>query len=945
MENADTSVSGRTAPKAGTLAGLIVAVFVLILFTFSTLAPMAYADEGESTTSTTTARRTVRVGLPDTDTINPNGGENRIVGFETDYFQAVAEYAGWDVVYVDAPWADCLQMVKDGDIDVLADVSMTDERLQYYDYSSESMGTEMCCLYGRSDTTLNYDDYDSFNGITIGYEDGSTIIDSFQTYADQKGFSFNTRAYSSGAAMFEALDAGEVDAVVQTNFYDTPSGHVVLAKCSPAPVYLVTNKADPTLKIELDDAMAQLFGYNPSFNADLYNYHFATITSQASGYTAEEADYLASHPVVKVYYETSWEPYESDVNGEAVGITPSVIRAIGDDTGIDFEFVLYPSTGDIYSNINSDTNDAIMAVSYDYSWANDHDLLATQPYITASIMQVTKSSDTVPRTVALAEGGYVASRVQQEYPDLEAIDYPTFDACMDAVASGEADCTFIGDYQASYYRTLSAYANLSYQPVDNITQGISLGVTQESNPALFGIVSKSLQRLSSSTLQGIVNDSSVQNNQLTPSRLIHRYPVQTAFIVGALGILIGLIAVLIATSRSRKRKNLQLEAANNAKSEFLSRMSHDIRTPMNGIIGMTEIAHEQDNPSETTVCLDKIDMSSRFLLGLVNDILDMSKAESGKMELHPEPYRISDFEAYLDSVVRPLCEEKNQTLVIETNVVRDALPLIDILRYNQVIFNLLSNAVKYTPEGGTIKLTAHSELVDAGKMHIVTSVIDDGIGMSQNFQKILFEPFSQEARRDSAENRGSGLGLAIVKRIVDVMGGTIDVRSELGQGSTFTVTTDFDYVAGEQTAEQKADKTEDADYAFLAGKHILLCEDHPLNQEIAIHLLESKKMIVTTAEDGESGVREFESSPLGYYDAILMDIRMPVMDGIEATRKIRMLKRMDAATVPIIAMTADAYEEDVERCIDAGMNAHVPKPIDSHQLMETLLRATKASSR
>lgn len=377
--------------------------------------------------------------------------------------------------------------------------------------------------------------------------------------------------------------------------------------------------------------------------------------------------------------------------------------------------------------------------------------------------------------------------------------------------------------------------------------------------------------------------------------------------------------------------------ANAAKSDFLSRMSHDIRTPMNGIIGMTAIAREQNNPAVTSDCLDKIDTSSKFLLGLVNDVLDMSKAESGKMELRPEPYLMSDFDAYLQSVIVPLVEEKNQTLTLETTPVESAIPIIDILRFNQISFNLLSNAVKYTPEGGHISLIDRNSLITGHKERIVITVSDDGVGMSEEFQEHLFEPFTQENRTDNTESTGTGLGLAIVKRLVDLMDGAISVTSAPGEGTTVKVVLDFDYLEADQ-ATWKPEKAPEADYGKLRGRRVLLVEDHPLNREIAVHLLGKQGMVVSCAEDGERGLKAFSTSPPGFYDAILMDVRMPVMDGLSATRAIRALGRSDAKTIPIIAMTADAYASDVRKCLRAGMNDHVAKPIEVDDLMTKLAR-------
>lgn len=400
-----------------------------------------------------------------------------------------------------------------------------------------------------------------------------------------------------------------------------------------------------------------------------------------------------------------------------------------------------------------------------------------------------------------------------------------------------------------------------------------------------------------------------------------------------------------ALYREIERQNTSLktaiksaERANQSKSDFLSRMSHDIRTPMNGIIGMTHIARQQINPPKTNDCLDKIDTSSQFLLGLINDILDMQKVESGKIKLHPEPYPVADFNSYIDAVVKPLYEEKNQIFQVDIRCLDNVIPVMDILRFNQIMFNLLSNAVKYTPEGGKITMTVWGQLLPGHKERVYTKISDTGVGMSEEFQKVLFEPFTQEERDDTSRKRGSGLGLAIVKKMVDLMGGSIAVESRLGYGTTFLVTLDFDYLEASQKQWKKPEAQTVADNE-LAGKHILLCEDHPMNQEVAKALLNEKKMIVELAENGRQGVECFARSPEGFYDAILMDIRMPVLDGYGAAVQIRTLSRTDAKTVPIIAMTADAFSDDVQQCLDVGMNDHIAKPVDAKQLYRALSQA------
>ena len=374
--------------------------------------------------------------------------------------------------------------------------------------------------------------------------------------------------------------------------------------------------------------------------------------------------------------------------------------------------------------------------------------------------------------------------------------------------------------------------------------------------------------------------------------------------------------------------------ANRAKSDFLSRMSHDMRTPLNGIIGMTYLAQDLENPSGTKACLDKINISSKFLLGLINDVLDMAKVESGKMELHPEPYDLYQFLAYVEAVIKPLCAEKGIKLVFDLQPVKTRIPVLDKLRFNQLCFNLLSNAVKYTPEGGTVTLLIHDKMVTETRFALGMEISDTGIGMSEEFQKTMFEPFTQENRDDVSQTRGTGLGLAIVKKIIDMMHGTVTVRSKQGAGSTFRINIEVDSVPRESVAKVATPGL--ADYANLAGKHILLCEDHPLNQEIAKDLLQKKGLVVETAENGQVGREKFSASAPGYYDAILMDIRMPVLDGYEAAREIRALERPDAKSVPIIAMTAEAFADSIEKAKQAGMNDYITKPVEPEELFWVL---------
>jgi signal transduction histidine kinase/ActR/RegA family two-component response regulator len=386
-----------------------------------------------------------------------------------------------------------------------------------------------------------------------------------------------------------------------------------------------------------------------------------------------------------------------------------------------------------------------------------------------------------------------------------------------------------------------------------------------------------------------------------------------------------------------KEALLAADRANEAKSVFLSTMSHDLRTPLNGVIGYTRLALGELEPDRMRAYLEKIRMSGELLLDLINDTLELSRIESGKMTLEPVPVSISEIASAVCAALAPDAEQRHIRLTADDGAMRGVTVLADRFKLQKIILNLISNAVKYTPEGGSVSFSAEwAETPERGRCCRLI-VEDTGIGMSEEFMQTMFAPFSQEMRPEAAGVQGTGLGLSIVKRYVDLMGGTISADSKVGKGTRFVVELPLPS-ATEQAAVAADEKSDDRG---LRGKRVLLCEDNGINVEIASLLLKEAGMEADCAENGKIGVEKFGASAPRHYDAILMDIRMPVMDGCEAAKNIRSLDRPDAKTIPIIAMTGDAFEESIRAAAEAGMNDYLTKPISPQKVIETLKKHIK----
>lgn len=944
MKNSGISETVQTLMRKS-----VCAVLCLLLL-LSVALPVKAAAE-------TAPAKVVRVGSFE-DTFNYCNEKGARKGYGYELLETLSGYTGWQFEYVTCDWSDCFEKLENGEIDIMGGISYTEDRAEEMLFSDEPMGEEKYYLYAdlsREDITAS--DYKTLNGKKIGVLMGAESEVMLTEWEEKYGLKTQHVNISNNEDVKQKLANHEIDCFVSLEeSYWAELGISTITRVGKSSIYYVLNKDRSDLKEELDNAMRALDEEAPFYTADLCKKYFSLDYKPIL--TGEEKAWLKEHGAIRMGFLTSDSGVSTydPATGEITGTITDYIQFARDCLGnqeLEFRLVGYDDKEAELNALKSGEIDMIFHFDQSPNLAEEYRLARTNTTWTANMMVVTNKQlfieNQVNRVAVPQNKISLTMYIAFYYPQWEIVDCDTQEDAIKLVKDGQADCFITGiSSEAKYSKNYGFYS----VPLPNPAN--SCFAVKSGNRSLLSILNKTIKAMPANMLTGSLAMHKSSSRKVTLSEFIkdNFFMVLLVSSIFVAVILLTILKLLLkarkAEAAARKAANdtqelnakLQIaaenaESANRAKSTFLFNMSHDIRTPMNAIIGYADLASRHlDDPAKLEKYMENIQVCGQNLLMLLNNVLDLARIENDKTEME---YSVSDVEKDFRNCIAMFqnqADSKGQTLTVTTQL---PYPYIyaDIPHLTEVCTNLVSNAVKYTGAGGTIRCgITQKPGGKEGWCDTVVTVADNGIGMSQEFQKHIFEPFERERTSTVSKVEGSGIGMGIVKKLVELMGGTVEVESKIGVGSTFTVTIPC-RIASEDEIQAKRE-INPSDQKCLCGTRILLTEDNDLNAEIATELLQEEGCTVDRAKDGVECVDMLEKAANGTYQLILMDIQMPVMNGYDATKKIRRMDDPQKANIPIVAMTANAFSEDKQVALDAGMNDHIAKPINMSVLVPTL---------
>lgn len=889
--------------------------------------------------------KTVRVGwLINNEGFQDGTPGERLSGWGYDYLQTLSYYTpGWQYEYVSGTFTELMDMLEAGEIDLMPNISYSEERAQKLLFSSNPEGAERYYIYAKPDRDdLAKGDPQALQGLTIGCNSG--VMQTFvgQQWLANEGITCTYREYDGGSMLFDALANDEVDAVIMNDTISSPDASPMFYVGS-SDYYFAVPKSRPDLMNDINAAMTAIARVNPRYN-DEVKANYSAQNSGSSSLTGPERSWLkANDNTITIGYLKNKLPYcTQNDDGEMEGSLASLATTLHDKFGITVATVAFSNNEQMTKALSTGTIDVALPLFRDYWLAEQAGVILSNPMGTVSLAAIHSSSNLNSDLKNIAcTADAIVNRFELEnlFPDAKVTEYPNDNEAREALNKGEASCIIVPSTRLKTIRDTYDIEDFQTQELTDTAQLSCL--ISRGKPVLLGIINKGIVNAGESLSASSYSPTSYSAQESDAFRLLYRNRIVIAAVVICI-LLTGIVILVWSLHRAQKEQQ-KADAANAAKTAFLTRMSHDIRTPLNGILGLIEI--EELKEGDIQVAREsraKARVAANHLLSLINDILEMGKIEDRKLTLEHVPFNLK--ELCDNTLVLCKLRASSNGITMQDNSLPYATGPYMIgspTHIRQIMINLLDNSIKYNKHGGSVTFSSKTKPLDNGRALFCFSVSDTGIGMTPKFLKHIYEPFAQEGDDARSKFQGTGMGMPIVKSLIELMGGTIEISSEVGVGSTFNVQIPLDI---DKNPQARADTVERVLDCSLADMNVLLAEDNELNAEIAQTLLESEGVVVTCAANGNEVVDLYLSHPAGSFDAILMDIMMPGMDGYEATRAIRLSEKVDAADIPIIALTANAFAEDAKAAHDAGMNAHLSKPLDFNKLKNILARIKKNGS-
>ena len=962
---------------------------MLLLFSLAVSVLLGFAMPVHAADGGRTTLRTLRVGFYPYTGYMATAADGSRSGYAYELLQDMAKYENLNYEYLgyDCDVNEIMDMLENGEVDIVPMLRKTPEREERFDFSAEPISNIATMLTVKAgNRSIVAGDYSTYDGMIVGVSRlGNGRNDSFKAYAEEHGFRYTLVSYDTDEELSSALRTGEITAAVSNRMRQTKNEWII-DTFDVQDSYIAVRKGDAQTLRLVNNAIAAMNRDNPSWRTTLFNkYYTGSHTSSKIYLTDAEENYVTAcnnaGTEFTVLVNPDRYPYSyMTPDGVPTGIMVDIFKKAAGRARLRYKF-LKPADRSEYKAMLADGQaDFVIDLTDDLSQAEDYGYKLTDSYLSAEFSWVLlRRHSGALNNVAVA---YDFSSSALEMPglsDTAHVEYlDSFDDCLAAVRDGTVDAYYTYTYQAERTVFDDTHNELRSMLSDE-QRNFCVGVRQDYDVLLRTVLNKSIDSLTRTEI-GTITNAYVNLGQqpFSLTRLAYQYPAIIVLTCLCVLVTAVCIALVIRAQRFRAETEKALrkaEEASVAKTEFLSNMSHDIRTPINGIMGMLDIAEDNfDNKARVRDCMTKMRGAASHLLSLINDVLDMTKIESGNMQMLDTPF---DLRALLDSccsIVEGQIADRHMTFTKQIGPFWHPYLIGSELHIRQVLINILSNSVKYTPDGGEINFRAKETLFEEGLVHLRMEIKDNGIGMSEEFLQHIFEPFTQEQRSSRTHYKGTGLGMAITKKLVDQMHGSLDVESEPGKGSTFIVRLSLPVgtppkdepsvvvrhaapaaasaaASGSSWDNAPAAEAETAPAAPaaaeaappLAGLHLLLAEDNELNSEIATTLLEEQGAKITAVENGRLALEAVQNAAPRTYDAILMDVMMPEMNGLEATRCIRAYEgKGPGEGTPIIAMTANVFADDVKACLDAGMNSHVGKPLDMKVLIGEILKYTDA---